>query len=268
MRALFSSSRKSSIPTTVEAPQYRLIYFDTRGAAEPIRLLLSIAGASFEDMRYPMAAAAKGFTLSEDYIKDRDAGAYAINMNSLPALQISERGATFTLGQSASIVRYLGHRHGLMGATPLETATVDCLYECVRDIKSSWFKVKSTPDDGNAPAGEARREAKQRWWSTDLPVSCLKLEGAVSAAMQHDSLTTSGPWLVGSRATIADVAVYHLLSTPTSLVSGSTVSFMDNEGEGVRSALAACPRLSAAVAAVGAIPAVRAWENSRPDTFS
>ena len=65
-----------------------------------------------------------------------------------------------------------------------------------------------------------------------------------------------------------DVAVYHLLSTPTSVASGSCVGFFDGEAERVRDAAAPFPRLSASVQAVGALPAVREWERKRPDTFS
>ena len=181
-------------------------------------------------------------------------------MDALPILIVTEAdGKKHTLGQSHSILRFLAGRHSLMGATEMESVAVDGIYECVRDMKASWYKVKATPDDAT------RREAKERYWSTELPAAAAKLEAAVGAA-PCAAAAAAGPWLVGARITLADIAVYHLLGTSTSLVSGSLVSFMDNEDSSA--ALAACPRLRASVDAVAALPAVQAWEERRPDTFT
>ena len=83
--------------------------------------------------------------------------------------------------------------------------------------------------------------------------------------------SASSWWLVGGNISLADVAVYHMLSTPTSLVSGSAVSFFDNEfvneGERVRAAFVSCPRLSACVAAVGALTTVQVWEEETRNVF-
>ena len=153
-----------------------------------------------------------------------------------------------------------------MGATPMEAATIDCLYESVRDIKSAWFRAKQTADVPGTPPGAARREAMQRWWTEGLPERCRALEAAVCAAAPSGA--AAGPWLVGAHVSLADVACYHLLSAASSVVCGACVSFFDGEHERVSVAYAGCPRLAAAVAAVGALPSVRHWEEVRPDTFS
>ena len=261
---------------------YELVYFDTRGAAEPIRLLLSLAGVPWGDLRYPMGVSGSGFSLSDSYCSDRDAGTFAINMNALPVLKVLKSDGTVIheLGQSHAIARYLAHHHDLMGANPVEAALVDNLYECVRDVKSAWFKIKATKDGLDSP--NARRDAKERWFSLELSEWCLKLEGAARSIANNlngspgDAVKAAGgandvssPWLVGSRLSLADVATYHLLGTPTSIASGSTVSFFDGEGERVRAAyMGHCPRLAACIAAVGALPRIRSWEEQRPDTFS
>ena len=68
---------------------------------------------------------------------------------------------------------------------------------------------------------------------------------------------------------LADVALYHLLSSAESIVTGAMVSFFDGDGqEQVRLALSACSKLKASVEAVGALRQVQEWEETRPDTFS
>ncbi len=210
-------------------------------------------------------------------------------MDSLPVLLVrGEGGVPWALGQSHAIARFVARRHGLMGATPVQEAAIDCLVECVRDVRASWFKVKATRDDPGLSAaagrsGAAQHAARQRWWASGLPDACAKLERAVAHARPPGDADAAGAgegapdegavvgapsWLVGARISLADVAVYQLLSTPRSLVSGDCVGFFDGEAEPVRECLASCPRLAASVAAVGALPAVREWERRRPDTFS
>ena len=131
-----------STQTDVGAAAYRLVYFNSRGAAEPIRLLLVLSGAAWEDVRYPLGAAALGFSLDHQYIRDREDGSFAANMGSLPILSVREaNGATYTLGQSHTISRFLATRHSLTGSTQLEVAAVDCICKCVRDVKQRWFSV-------------------------------------------------------------------------------------------------------------------------------
>jgi glutathione S-transferase len=258
--------------STAALPTYRVIYFNSRGAAEPIRLLLAISGAPWHDLRYPMGAGVGGFTLDERYVQDRDGGAYAVSMDKLPVCQVCEReGAVQTIGQSHAIARYIARRHGMLGSTVLEEAAVDGLYECVRDIRSSWFKVKAERIEADAASssGGARLAAKHGWWASELPEACRRLEAAVEFAPRTRKNARPAPWLVGDAPSLADVAVYHLLSASTSPTTGSTVSFFDGEAERVRAAyIDACPRLAGSVAAVGAMRAVREWEQARPDTFS
>ena len=263
VKALFSNAPAGPALPSSGAP-YRLVYFNCRGAVEHVRLLLALSGERWDDVRYPLGAAAAGFAPAERFRAERDAGAFAANMGALPVLVVRGEGdgdgdgESFTLGQSHAIARFLARRHGLMGATPREAAAVDCLYECVRDVKAEWFRVKAEADDA------ARRDARRRWWASGLRDACARLEAAARAAAP----AAAGPWLVGARATLADVAVYHLLGTSVSVASGCELSFFDGDADAVRAALAPHPRLAAAVAAVGALPAVREWEERRPDTFS
>ena len=243
-----SSSSSSSSPS----PTYQLVYFNTRGIVEPLRVLLALSGARWEDIRYPLGLAANGFALPPEYLRDQAAGKFVVNMDNLPVLIVREEGGAeaFTIGQSHAIARYVASRHGLMGSTPREAAAIDCLYEHARDIKSKWLKVKGTADvPGETTPGQARRDAKATWWSSEFAEQCAKLEAA-ARAMENNTCSaappSASPWLVGSRVSLADVALYRLLSSTESIVTGAMVSFFDGDGqEQVRLALSACPKLKA-----------------------
>ena len=78
--------------------------------------------------------------------------------------------------------------------------------------------------------------------NNSLRTYCQRLEQAVSSLKIKDK--GSSPWCVGGTApSIADVAIYHLLSTPQSIASGSTV----NEKDGVEAAYSNLLRLKAIV---------------------
>ena len=67
---------------------YRLIYFNVRGAVEPVRLLLALANVPYDDVRYPMTAAAAGFSVDQSFQRDKAAGHFSANMDNLPILQV------------------------------------------------------------------------------------------------------------------------------------------------------------------------------------
>ena len=132
-----------------------------------------------------------------------------------------------------------------MGSSELEGARVDAIVECVRDIKTEWQKVKRTED------AAARTEAKKEWFASTFPAFCSRLERCLPGG-------DATSWCVGSEPSLADVCVYHLLSTPVALVSGATVSFFDGEAQRVRDAFeTTCPRLHACVLATGNLPPIR-----------
>jgi glutathione S-transferase len=265
MRRCFSSNAAAPLA-------YRLVYFDTRGVVEPIRLLLALSGAQWQDARYPMQAGARGFRPDPAFVRDSKAGRWSANMGRLPVLEILQSDSDGTdvrtvgqVGQSHAIARYLAHAHGFFGQSSLEAASIDVVYEHVRDIKSAWFSAKRGGGD-----------SKRSWWMGELSSHCVALEAALAATPAAAALADGGgggdgsspPWVVGDSLSLADVALYHLLGTPVSLMTGSTASFFDGESQRVRDSLNDCPRLSASVAAVAALPPVKEWERRRPDTFN
>ena len=67
--------------------------------------------------------------------------------------------------------------------------------------------------------------------------------------------TVVGPWLCGSKCTLADAAAFVFIKEFFDDVESST------------KAIAACPKISAAVEAFGKLPEVLAWQKSRPKTM-
>ena len=248
---------------------YRFIYFDVRGAGELCRLVLSVSGFAWTDIRYPMRVSRQGFAAGSEFRRDIESGAFCGNMNRLPVLQVVDQlnpnVAKATIGQSHSIIRFLARQHGsLAGRNALEEAKVDAIYECCRDIKSEWYRVKRL--DGG----------KQAWFDSqkaaELNILCLAqhcelLEKAIAT---HGGLRQSSPWCVGGPdPTYADLAIYHLFGTPLSTTSGATASFFDGEKERVELVYASgMPRIRAVIEASSNLELIQKWEMERPDTFT
>eukprot|EP00977_Amphora_coffeiformis_P021051 scaffold8760_cov155-Amphora_coffeaeformis.AAC.1 len=259
-----------------EAPLYRIIYFDSRGAAELTRYILAVAQVPYQDLRYPLQATATGFgvggggpssasddALSPQYLQDQKAGAFAVNMNKLPILQVltpDGKAALATLGQSHAINRFLAERHGLMGQQDpdkksIQSAQIDAIYESVRDIRGEFLRVKRTnPRD------------RSKWIENSLSEHCSKLEASLPPLRKGSDGSSRNSWIMGFLS-LADIAVFSLLGTGTSVMSGSLVTALDDM-DPTAAFSQDCPRLRASVQAIQALPAVQSWHAKRPDTFS
>lgn len=266
-------SDSSHAPVTT-AYSYRFIYFDVRGAGELCRLVLTISGFDWADIRYPMRIGANGFTPGPEFRRDVESGAYAGSMNKLPVLQVvaqlsNPSVARATICQSHSIIRFIARQHGsLAGRNALEEARVDAIYECCRDIKSEWYRIKRIEGGKMAWFGTATNSNASLTIST-LAQHCALLEKVVAIHGSNTTPSTSSPWCMeGPDPTIADIAIYHLLGTPMNVLSGSTASFFDGEKEAVEAAYATLPRINAVVKACSNLKSVQIWESKRPDTFA
>jgi hypothetical protein len=68
---------------------------------------------------------------------------------------------------------------------------------------------------------------------------------------------------------LADVALYAMLGSQISVMTGATDSFFDGlDTNVVEKAYTVCPRLSACVKGMGALQSIQQWEERRPDTFT
>ena len=118
-------------------PEYELTYFDARGLAEPIRLLLSYVGADWRDNR--MSGAGPGASVPDD-IKSRKfytdfpynsmvfsklTSAWHFPLSCLfGQVPLLEFGGN-RLNQTSAILRYLGRKYNLGGKDDLDSARVD-----------------------------------------------------------------------------------------------------------------------------------------------
>lgn len=116
--------------------RYRLVYFNIRGLAEPIRWMFKIAGVDFIDERINL----------EDWKDERER--FDKQVGQLPILYIDEQ---IELTQVHSVMRYVARQLGFNGNNELETARADEVCELVYDLRLCAVAYKDsfttkTPD--------------------------------------------------------------------------------------------------------------------------
>jgi hypothetical protein len=63
--------------------------------------------------------------------------------------------------------------------------------------------------------------------------------------------------------------LYSMFGTPTSLMTGTSLSFFDGaEKETIRRSYQGCARLRGSIEATAKLKQIRQWESQRPDTFN
>ena len=108
----------------------KVFYFNGRGKAEAIRLLLVCAGVEFEDKRFSFEEWGSKYKAESP-------------LGTAPFYE--EGGARF--GGSLGILRYLGDKHGLGGASPLENAFLHSLSDAIYDYAKTLYPLAYGPED-------------------------------------------------------------------------------------------------------------------------
>jgi glutathione S-transferase len=111
-------------------PRYTLYYFDIRGRAEPIRLLLHHAGIAFED---------RGLA-GDVWRAEHKAGS---PLGQMPFLVENDTGRR--IPQNLAILRHLARRHELAGRTADEMLAADVAADTVGDLRAEISKVRFSP---------------------------------------------------------------------------------------------------------------------------
>ncbi|CAJ0605914.1 unnamed protein product [Cylicocyclus nassatus] len=98
--------------------QYKLTYFEARGAAEVIRQIFALAGAEYEDVRIPR----------DEWPKHKA----EMPFGQMPVLEVDGQ----QLAQSFAIARFLAKKFGLTPKCPFEEAQVDSLMDQFKDFQN------------------------------------------------------------------------------------------------------------------------------------
>ena len=132
-----------------------LTYFDVRGRAEPIRLVLAFAGVPFED---------RGLT-GEAFAKERGDAP----LGQLPYVVEDDGSGKRVIPQSMSIVRHFARVHGLDGKDEGERLAADVAAETANDLRGAHSTLRFSP----AWNDEA---AKAKFVAEVLPVHLGRLD--------------------------------------------------------------------------------------------
>ncbi|KAH7716775.1 Glutathione S-transferase 1 [Aphelenchoides avenae] len=171
---------------------YKLVYFDVRGRAEPIRMLLHHEGMEFEDVRFPGDQ-------WPAYKPDAPFG-------KAPWLEVDGR----KLAETDAICRYLARKFGLAGKGEWEQAWVDAIADSFKDF------CKDFGEYVDVVAGRTEGDKDK--------IKSEVFEPAIKRLLpQIESfLTNSGSgFLVKSGYTWVDFQIADVLTTTENIVPGS-----------------------------------------------
>jgi glutathione S-transferase len=162
----------------VTAPQ--LTYFEIRGRAEPIRLLLEEAGVVYDDVQ-----------ISQDEWPKRKP--------SMPFGQVPMyREGDLELVQSHAILRHLARKHGLDGRDERQRVRCDIAIEAFRDIGDRMGAVFGA-------LGSNRADHQKAFVEDELPERLAALERF------YDSNPAGPPFWVGEALTVADILAFNFI---------------------------------------------------------
>lgn len=170
-----------------------LLYFDIRGRADPIRMILNFVGVEFED---------KQITLAQ----------WESLQSTTPFRRMPVyREENLEIPESFAILNYLGRKHGLLGLTESDRIRCDIAIESWRDYGNRVANVFG--------ALSTSQEARKHFVSEEQPALIEDLE-----AFYLQKNDTSEIW-IGNSPTICDFTAFHLLDGFAKQFPGSLAKF-------------------------------------------
>jgi len=177
-----------------------LCYWDIRGLAQPIRLLLNYTGTKFEDKQLSCGPA-------PDFDKScwfDHKFSFGLDFPNLPYFIDGD----IKLTQSHAIMRYIARKHDLCGKTPIEKARVDMVAEQVMDFRNGWVRVCYNRSD------KSIEEVKEQYLKT-----------LATLLKQFEDFLGDRAWLAGDNISFPDFHFYELLDQHKLLLPGSLKNF-------------------------------------------
>lgn len=170
---------------------YQLTYWNKRGRGEQVRLMLAELGEQWEEVHVG----------GESFVALQKQGPSRLTFGSVPML---EDGDLF-LCQGPVILGYLARKHGLVNAEDLATAArADEIALGAEDLRIAYFSLF-----GGDAADKQKKFVESSWRERWLP--------ALSGLLEIGS---SG-YFVGDSVTHADIAMWDVLDSITTWVSGA-----------------------------------------------
>ena len=224
------------------AAKHKLIYFDAKGAAELIRIILKIGDVEFEDYRFPIKTKEGGGFETPEFDNAKTTGILSSNMNRAPVLQLPSGKV---IGQSKAIERYVCKMCNFLGENDEDCFYIDCISENIRDIRDKWGKVRMTGGPGNTPEKD---EAIKKFYESELKDWLEKLEKSLPSENNEND------YAVGSRISYVDIQIWFLM----------TQVFENSE---VEKAIQNCKKLKLITGAVSKNQNLQKWLTERPQTM-
>nr|XP_023649215.1 glutathione S-transferase Mu 3-like [Paramormyrops kingsleyae] len=160
----------------------KLAYWDIRGLAQPIRLLLEYTGTKYEEKLYSCGEA-PDYDKSCWFDEKEKLGMYFPN---LPYLEDGDR----KIVQSNAILRYIARKHNMCGETEDEKIQVDILENQAMDFRNGFVMMCYTDFDNIKPG------------------YVQKLPGLLKP---FSDFLGDRKWFAGDKITFVDFIMYELL---------------------------------------------------------
>ncbi|KAL7676111.1 hypothetical protein ACOME3_002368 [Neoechinorhynchus agilis] len=165
------------------SPRYTVYYFDVEGRGEIIRMLLTVAGQPFEDIRFERNDWAEKYKSQ-------------MPLNKVPVLEVDGE----LLFETSSIVRYLGKKFGLAGQSDLDAARCDAAI-CVIDHHFAKF------GEGYQVASPVERQRIiQEFFNDEVPKLLASLE-------KLEALFGKDGYMISAQLTYVDLYIYYFIRT-------------------------------------------------------
>ncbi|GCB71198.1 glutathione S-transferase Mu 1-like [Scyliorhinus torazame] len=160
----------------------KLGYWDIRGLAQPIRLLLEYCGTEYEEQFYSCGEAPNYDKSCWFDVKPK----LGLDFPNLPYLFDGDVKIT----QSNAIMRYIARKHKLVGETEDEKVRVDMLENQAMDFRMGIVRLAYNPDFKNLKAEY--------------------LKGLPNLLKQFSDFLGKKPWFAGDKITFVDFLMYEL----------------------------------------------------------